>query len=138
MKQPIITGSASFLLTGTCKRSAYLFACSVSFHSSFCRLLICFKISLFNKAISRTLSECQAVWIQIRTDILSVLVWVQIVCKGYQQATEVAASIARVKGNDHLSATLTMMPYVKPTHKKDKVFQQSTYKNFTAIHESSH
>ena len=32
------------------------------------------------------------VWIQIRTDILSVLIWVQTVCKGYQQRTKVAAS----------------------------------------------
>ena len=31
--------------------------------------------------------ECQTVWIQIRTDILSVLICVQTVCKGYQQTT---------------------------------------------------
>ena len=30
-------------------------------------------------------SECQTVWIQIRPDILSGLIWVQAVCKGYQQ-----------------------------------------------------
>ena len=29
--------------------------------------------------------ECQTVWIQIRTDIMSVLIWIQIVCKAYQQ-----------------------------------------------------
>ena len=34
--------------------------------------------------LSGTLSECQTLWIQIRTDILSVLIWVQTVCKGYQ------------------------------------------------------
>ena len=39
----------------------------------------------FSKKKSVTLSECQTVWIQIRTDILSVLIWVQTVCKGYQQ-----------------------------------------------------
>ena len=40
---------------------------------------------------------CQTVWIQIRTDILSVLIWVQTVCKGYQQTTKVASSKERVK-----------------------------------------
>ena len=33
---------------------------------------------------------------QIRTDILSVLIWVQTVCKCYKQITKVAASIERV------------------------------------------
>ena len=32
---------------------------------------------------------CQTVWIQIRPDILSGLIWVQTVCKGYQQMTKV-------------------------------------------------
>ena len=42
-----------------------------------------FKINFFKK-----LKECQTVWIQIRTDVLLVLIWVQTVCKGYQQATK--------------------------------------------------
>ena len=33
------------------------------------------------------LSECQTVWIQIRPDILSGLIWVQTVHKGYRQTT---------------------------------------------------
>ena len=33
------------------------------------------------------LSECQPVWIKIRPDILSGLIWVQTVCKGYRQTT---------------------------------------------------
>ena len=37
--------------------------------------------------LSETLSECQTVWIQNRTDIFSVLIWVQTVCNGYQQIT---------------------------------------------------
>ena len=37
-------------------------------------------------SISGTLSECQTVWNQIRTDVLSVLIWIQTVCKGYQSA----------------------------------------------------
>ena len=32
-------------------------------------------------------SECQKVWIQIRPDMLSGLIWVQTICKGYQQTT---------------------------------------------------
>ena len=47
-------------------------------------LTICIldNISCFccQKNISQTLSECQTVWIQIRMDILSVLIWVQTVC----------------------------------------------------------
>ena len=35
---------------------------------------------------------CQMVWIQIKNDILSARIWVQTVCKGYQQTTKVAAS----------------------------------------------
>ena len=35
------------------------------------------------------------VWIKIRTDALSVLIWVQTVWKGYQQMTKVARRVAR-------------------------------------------
>ena len=45
----------------------------------------------FSKILSGTLSECQTVRIQIRTDILSALIWVGNVCKSYQQTTKVAA-----------------------------------------------
>ena len=37
--------------------------------------------------VSETPSECQTVWIQTKTDILSVLIWVQTVWKDYQQMT---------------------------------------------------
>ena len=53
----------------------------------FCRLLIFFQIPLFRKILSGIPSECQTVWIQIRPDILSGPIWVQTVCKGYQQTT---------------------------------------------------
>ena len=49
---------------------------------------IFFKISFFKKFFSGKLPECQRVWIQTRTDVLSVLIWVQTVCKGYQQTTK--------------------------------------------------
>ena len=38
------------------------------------------------KKFSGILSECQSVLTQIRYDILSGLIWVQTVCKGYQKA----------------------------------------------------
>ena len=53
----------------------------------FCRLLIFFKINFFRKILSGISSECQTVWIKIRPNILSGLVSVQTVCKGYQQMT---------------------------------------------------
>ena len=34
----------------------------------------------------------QTVWIQIKTNILQVIIWVQTVCKSYQQMTKVAAA----------------------------------------------
>ena len=42
---------------------------------------------LFRKTLSGIPSECQTDWIQIRPDILPGLIWVQTVCKSYQQAT---------------------------------------------------
>ena len=42
--------------------------------------------------------ECQKVWIQIRPDILSGLIWIQTICKGYQQMAKVTASKERIKG----------------------------------------
>ena len=48
------------------------------------------------KNLSGTLSECQTVWIQIRPDVMSDLIWVQIVCKDYQQTTTFAAGSQRV------------------------------------------
>ena len=43
------------------------------------------------------LSTLQAVWIQIRTDILLVLIWIQNVCKGYPNMAKVVTSNKRVK-----------------------------------------
>ena len=61
---------------------SYLFACWVSFHG-----IVCW---LFKKNLSGTLSECQTVWFQT-------LIWVQTVCRGYQQTANVAPSKERVK-----------------------------------------
>ena len=56
-----------------------------------------FQNKLFQKILLGTLSECQTVRIQIGTDVMSVLVWVQTVYKIYQQMTKVAASKERVR-----------------------------------------
>ena len=63
-----------------------------------------FQNYIFEKKCSGTLSECITVWIQIwtikiRTDVLSVLIWIQTVCKGYQQTIKVAASKEELDSN---------------------------------------
>ena len=47
-----------------------------------------FQNRLFRIVLSGIPSECQIVWIQIRPDILSGLIWVQTVYKSYQQTTQ--------------------------------------------------
>ena len=44
-----------------------------------------FQNQLFFKVISGIPSECHTVWIQTRPHVLSGLIWVQTVCKSYQQ-----------------------------------------------------
>ena len=61
--------------------------CMLGNFSCLCCRLLTFQNYFFQKILSGALSECQMVWIQIRTDILSVLIWVQTVCKSYQQTT---------------------------------------------------
>ena len=57
-----------------------------------------FQNELVQKILAGILLKGQTLWIQIRTDILLVLIWDQTVCKGlYQQTTEVAACKERVK-----------------------------------------
>ena len=51
----------------------------------FCCQLIFFQINFFQNILSGIPYECQSVWIQIRPDLLLGLVWVQTVCKVYQQ-----------------------------------------------------
>ena len=54
---------------------------------------------LFQKFPSGILSEYQTFWTQIMTDVLSVLIWVQTVCKGYQKTTNVVVSKEKVNYN---------------------------------------
>ena len=60
-----------------------------------CHMLTFFKVNFFKKIFQEHLPECQTISIQIRTDILSILILVQIVYKSYQQMTEVNACEAR-------------------------------------------
>ena len=72
-----------------------LFVCSVVFHVI---VVVCRLSKLtFQNTLPGTLSECQTVWIHIRMDDLSVLIWIQTVCIGYQKITKVAASKEGVK-----------------------------------------
>ena len=61
-------------------------ACWVIFHD-FLSSADFFQNQFFLKILSGIPPECQTVWIQIRPDILSGLVWVKTVCKSYQQTT---------------------------------------------------
>ena len=58
-------------------------------HAFLSSAIFFFQNQLFRKILSGIPSECQRVWIQIRPNILSGLVWIQTVCKGYQQTTPV-------------------------------------------------
>ena len=55
-----------------------------------------FFVCLFFFILKGIPSECQTVWIQIRSDVLSGLIWIQTVCKGYQQTIRVVTSGERV------------------------------------------
>ena len=46
-----------------------------------------FQNQLFQKVLSGIPSGCQTVWIQVRPEVLSGMIWVQTVCRGYQQTT---------------------------------------------------
>ena len=53
----------------------------------------------FQKNLSGTLSGYQPAWIQIRTDVLSVLIKVQIVCKAQTSWATCSSNRTTIKGN---------------------------------------
>ena len=71
-----------------------------------------FQNQLFQQILSGTLPECQAVWICIRMDIVSALIWVQTVCKGdlliddKVAASRKELSLLRLKWGDFLFDSL--------------------------------
>ena len=50
----------------------------------------------FKINFSKIPSECQTVWFQISPNILSGLIWVQTVCKGYQQTILVGKELTQI------------------------------------------
>ena len=62
-------------------------------------LLIFFQKQLFRKIHSGIPTECQTIWIQIMPNILSCLIWVRTVCKGYQQTALVGKFTLCPPGN---------------------------------------
>ena len=60
------------------------------------------------KNVSGITSECLTVWLQIKPDILLGLIWVQTVCKGYQQMTKVAT---RKEAVNLLSVPFVFQPF---------------------------
>ena len=70
-----------------------LMLCILGNYSCFCcRLLTFFKIK-FSKNSSRNTIRVSNCLIQIRTNIVSVLIWVQIVCKCFQKITKVLGTV---------------------------------------------
>ena len=55
-----------------------------------------FKVNLF-KIFFQEYHQCQKIWIQIRQDVLSGLIWVQAVCKSYQQITPAGKGLISAK-----------------------------------------
>ena len=59
----------------------------------FCHLLIFLEINIFEKKNPKCHQSVKHFWIQIRPDVLSGLIWIQTVCKGYQQTTVLGKEI---------------------------------------------
>ena len=85
-------------LTSSTHTKTALTLCMMGNFSCFgCPLLTFFFKLTFSQFLSGILSECQTVWIQIRTYILTVLIRVNTVCKGYQQRQESPLSRKELK-----------------------------------------
>ena len=90
----------------------------------YCGLLFFFQNQLFQSILSGTLSECQMVWIQIRTIALSVLIWVQTVFKDYQLTARKESSLLGDKSKSHLPCTGYVL-FSKNTIRVSNGFEQS-------------
>ena len=82
-------------------------ACWVIFHALLSSADFQNELKNIQKILSGTLSMCQMIWLQIRINILMVLIWVQTVCKGYQQMTKAGTCKARVDMSEQLSSGAT-------------------------------
>ena len=70
--------------------------CLMGNFSCFLLITYFFQNQLFGKTLSGIPLECQRVWIQIRTDILLGLIWVETVCKRDQQRTLVGEELIKI------------------------------------------
>ena len=61
----------------------------------------------FNNSFRNTIIVSSA-WIQIRTDILLVLIWIQTVCKGYQQKIKVTVSKVAIGADEWTDKAATL------------------------------
>ena len=60
-----------------------------------------FILSIFKWPLKTGFTICQTVWMKLRPNVLSDLIWVQSVCKGYQQRTNVVnIDVPRPLSND--------------------------------------
>ena len=73
-----------------------------------CFFVVCqyFQNHIFRKILSGIPSECQTGWIQIRPDIMSGLIWVQTVYKGYPQTALVDIEFKADALNIYLGVSL--------------------------------
>ena len=82
---PVLIVNMIFILW----EDTYMFSTLQNVLCLFCRQLIFFSKSLFSNKSFRTIMQMpNSLYRQIRHDILSGLIWVQTVCKGYQQKTQ--------------------------------------------------
>ena len=89
------------------------------------RSLIFVKKKTFRKILSGIPSECQTVRIQIRPDVLSGLIWVQIVCRDYQLTTKDVSG--RLRGNPCHQIKTKQTSWPDLIHKwRMKVFETMT------------
>ena len=74
------------------KRTQCAIIMSMAPINSICHALFVFKINFFKKFFQEH-TERQMILIQILTNVCSALIWVQTVCKSYQQTTKIAATL---------------------------------------------
>ena len=75
-------------------------------------LLLC-HILLFGCRIFSIPSGCQTVWIQIRPDVLSGLIWVQTVCKGYRSPQKLSLAGKELNTKQLFDTTFWLKPWLK-------------------------
>ena len=88
------------------------------------------KTFFFPKILSGVPSECQTVWIQIRPDILSGLIWVQTVCKRYQFAKDISYQTVWIQIRpDKTSGLILVQTVCKSYQLSNNLNPDQTYQN---------